>query len=247
MGEQIDEITIVGGGTAGWLTAAFLVRYMNLRSEEKPTKITLIESPNVPTIGVGEATVPTMVALLASLGISEKEFFKRCNTTFKLGVRFTNWNHDANGNATSFYHPFETTDSQLAGQNPAYHFHKYGGPPGRENIDQCFSVCVAAIEQKLGPKGLEHGDYEKHLNYAYHLDAGLFAGFLKEISIERGVNHVVDDVDDVEQDERGFISALQLQRQGRRPVELVIDCTGFRGVIINQVLKVPFHDYSKYL
>lgn len=122
MGEQIDEITIVGGGTAGWLTAAFLIRYMNLRSEEKPTKITLIESPNVPTIGVGEATVPTMVALLASLGISEKEFFKRCNTTFKLGVRFTNWNHDANGNATSFYHPFETTDSQLAGQNPAYHF-----------------------------------------------------------------------------------------------------------------------------
>lgn len=247
MGEQIDEITIVGGGTAGWLTAAFLVRYMNLRSEEKPTKVTLIESPNVPTIGVGEATVPTMVSLLASLGISEKEFFKRCNTTFKLGVRFSNWNHDANGNPTSFYHPFETTDSQLAGQNPAYHFHKYGGPPGRENIDQCFSVCVAAIEKKLGPKDLKHGDYEKHLNYAYHLDAGRFAEFLKEVSIERGVNHVLDDVDDVEQDERGFISALQLQRQGRRPVELVIDCTGFRGVIINKVLKVPFHDYSKYL
>jgi Tryptophan halogenase len=247
MGEQIDEITIVGGGTAGWLAAAFLVRFMNLRTEEKPTKVTLIESPNVPTIGVGEATVPTMVSLLASLGISEKEFFKRCNTTFKLGVRFSNWNHDASGNPMSFYHPFETVNTQLAGQNPVYHFNKYGGPPGRENIDSCFSVCVAAIEKKLGPKGLEHGDYEKHMNYAYHLDAGRFAEFLKEVSIERGVNHILDDVEDVELDERGFISALQLQRQGRRPVDLVVDCTGFRGVIINKVMKVPFHDYSKYL
>ncbi|PHQ68669.1 MAG: tryptophan halogenase [Sneathiella sp.] len=247
MGEQISEITIVGGGTAGWLTAAFLIRFMNLRDEETPTKITLIESPNIPTIGVGEATVPTMVSLLASLGISEKEFFKRCNTTFKLGVRFSNWHHDENGQGKSFYHPFETVFSQLAGQNPSYHFHKYGGPPGRPQIDEAFSVCVAAIRNKLAPKGLEHGDYEKHLNYAYHLDAGRFAEFLREISIERGVNHILDDVEEIEQDERGFITALNLQRQGRRPVELVIDCTGFKSVLLNKTLKVPFEDYSKYL
>jgi len=247
MGEQISEITIVGGGTAGWLTAAFLIRYMNLRSEETPTKITLIESPNIPTIGVGEATVPTMVSLLSSLGISEKEFFKRCNTTFKLGVRFSNWHHDENGQGTSFYHPFETVFTQLAGQNPAYHFHKYGGAPGRKRMDEAFSVCVSAIRNKLAPKGFEHGDYEKHLNYAYHLDAGRFAEFLREISIERGVNHVLDDVEEIEQDERGFITALNLQRQGRRPVELVIDCTGFKSVILNKTLKVPFEDYSKYL
>ena len=247
MDNQINEVTIVGGGTAGWLTAAFLIRFMNLRDEENPTKITLIESPNVPTIGVGEATVPTMASLLKSLGISEKEFFIRCNASFKLGVRFTNWNHDESGQATSFIHPFDGIGTQLGGQNPAYHFHKYGGLPGRENIDDCLAVSGAAIAKKVGPKLLTHGDYEKRLNYAYHLDAGKFAEFLRDISIERGVNHVLDDVEEVEQDERGYISALKLQRQGRRPVELVIDCTGFKGVIINQVLKVPFHDYSKYL
>ena len=241
MDNQINEVTIVGGGTAGWLTAAFLVRFMNLRNKQNPV------SPNVPTIGVGEATVPTMPGLLRSLGISEKEFFIRCNASFKLGVRFSNWNHDRQGRGTSFIHPFDGISTQLGGQNPAYHFHKFGGPPGRDNIDDCLAVSGAAIAAKVGPKLLTHGDYESQLNYAYHLDAGKFAEFLREISIGRGVNHVLDDVEEIEQDERGYISALKLQRQGRHPVELVIDCTGFKGVIINQVLGVPFRDYSKYL
>ena len=247
MDNQINEVTIVGGGTAGWLTAAFLVRFMNLRNKQNPVIITLIESPNVPTIGVGEATVPTMPGLLRSLGISEKEFFIRCNASFKLGVRFSNWNHDRQGRGTSFIHPFDGISTQLGGQNPAYHFHKFGGPPGRDNIDDCLAVSGVAIAAKVGPKLLTHGDYESQLNYAYHLDAGKFAEFLREISIGRGVNHVLDDVEEIEQDERGYISALKLQRQGRHPVELVIDCTGFKGVIINQVLGVPFRDYSKYL
>ncbi len=247
MDNQINEVTIVGGGTAGWLAAAFLVRFMNLRNKQNPVIITLIESPNVPTIGVGEATVPTMPGLLRSLGISEKEFFIRCNASFKLGVRFSNWNHDRQGRGTSFIHPFDGISTQLGGQNPAYHFHKFGGPPGRDNIDDCLAVSGAAIAAKVGPKLLTHGDYESQLNYAYHLDAGKFAEFLREISIGRGVNHVLDDVEEIEQDERGYISALKLQRQGRHPVELVIDCTGFKGVIINQVLGVPFRDYSKYL
>jgi tryptophan halogenase len=247
MDNQINEVTIVGGGTAGWLTAAFLVRFMNHGKEESPTKITLIESPNVPTIGVGEATIPSMPDLLRSLGISEKEFFIRCNASFKLGVRFTNWTHDEKGGAKSFIHPFDGDGTQIRGQNPAYHFHKFGGPPGREGIDDCLSVSVGAIRARKGPKALNHGDFEKHINYAYHLDAGKFAEFLREISIERGVNHILDDVEEVEQDERGFITGLKLQRTGHHPVELVVDCTGFRGVIIKDVLGVPFHDYSKYL
>lgn len=247
MDNQIDEITIVGGGTAGWLTAAFLVRFMNFRKEEKPIKITLIESPNVPTIGVGEATVPSMPDLLQSLGISEKEFFKRCNASFKLGVRFDNWTNDENGKPTSFIHPFDGDGTQLMGYNPVYHFHKYGPPPGRETLDDCMSVSVAAIRAKLGPKALHQGDFEREIHYAYHLDAGLFSNFLREVSIERGVNHILDDVEEVQQDEKGFISGLKLQRNGHHPIELVIDCTGFRGVILNQVLGVPFDDYSRFL
>lgn len=247
MADQISEITIVGGGTAGWLTAAFLIRYLNFRAEQTPTKITLIESPNMPTIGVGEATIPSMPDLLKSLGVSEKEFFKKCNASFKLGVRFNNWNHDEDGKPLSFIHPFDGIGTQLGGQNPAYHYHKYGGPEGRKNLDDCLSVSVAAIRHKKGPKALEHGDYEKHLNYAYHLDAGLFANFLRDVSVERGVHHILDDVTSVEQDERGYISAFQLEREGHHPVELVIDCTGFKGLIIKEVLGVQFIDYGKYL
>ncbi len=247
MNSQINEITIVGGGTAGWLTAAFLVRYLNFNKEEKPTKITLIESPNVPTIGVGEATVPSMPDVLRSLGISEREFFKRCNASFKLGVRFTNWSHDEKGNATSFIHPFDGNGAQLGGQNPAYHFHKYGGPNGEKQIDEVLSVSVAAIRERKGPKDLSQGDYERHINYAYHLDAGKFAEFLREVSIKRGVNHILDDVDAINKDENGYISSLSLQQKGDYPVELVIDCTGFKGVIINEALGVKRIDYSKYL
>ncbi|MCG8492757.1 MAG: tryptophan 7-halogenase [Sneathiellales bacterium] len=247
MTKQVTDITIVGGGTAGWLTAAFLIRYLNFRAEGTKTRISLIESPNVPTIGVGEATIPSMPDLLKSLGVSEQEFFIKCNASFKLGVRFNNWNHDEHGNSLSFVHPFDGIGTQLGGQNPAYHFHKYGGPEGRPNLDDCLSVSVAAIRNKKGPKGLEHGDYEKHLNYAYHLDAGLFADFLRDISVERGVNHILDDVEGVDQDENGFISSLKLQRNGDHPVQLVIDCTGFKGVIIKEVLGVKFNDYSQYL
>ncbi|WP_169567489.1 tryptophan 7-halogenase [Sneathiella limimaris] len=247
MSEPITEITIVGGGTAGWLTAAFLVRYMNANKKESPTKITLIESPNVPTIGVGEATVPSMSDLLRSLAISEREFFRRCNASFKLGVRFVNWSHDHKGNATSFIHPFDGNSAQLGGQNPAYHFHKFGGPNGKRNIDDVLSASVGAIRAKRGPKTLDQGDYEKTLNYAYHLDAGKFAEFLRDISIERGVNHVLDDVEAVNLDEKGFVSSLTLQRNGEHPIQLVVDCTGFKGVIINEALGVKRQDYSKYL
>nr|WP_051548033.1 tryptophan halogenase family protein [Sneathiella glossodoripedis] len=188
-----------------------------------------------------------MPDLLRSLGISEREFFRRCNASFKLGVRFTNWSHDEKGRATSFIHPFDGNGLQLGGQNPAYHFHKYGGPNGEKRIDEVLSASVAAIRARKGPKDLSQGDYERHINYAYHLDAGKFAGFLREISIKRGVNHVLDDVEAVNKNEKGFICSLTLQRTGDYPVELVIDCTGFRGVIINEALGVKRIDYSKYL
>jgi tryptophan halogenase len=247
MDQRITEITIVGGGTAGWMTAACLISFLNFRRQQNPLKITLIESPNVPTIGVGEATVPTMPHLLKSLGISEKKFIKRCNASFKLGVRFSNWNQDESGRGLSYIHPFDGMGNSLAMQNPAYHYHKFGGLTGTESFDDCLSPSIVAINNMRGPKGLDQREFESHLNYAYHLDAGLFAKMLKEISIERGVEHILDDVDDVELDEKGFVSALQLQRGGRKSIQFVVDCTGFRGLVINKALGVPFHDYSKFL
>ncbi|MCP5366874.1 MAG: tryptophan 7-halogenase [Hyphomicrobiales bacterium] len=247
MDKRIKEITIVGGGTAGWMAATFLVSVLNGRADRHKTKVTLIESPNVPTVGVGEATVPTIPHFLQQLGIKESEFIRRCNASFKLGVRFVGWDHDAKGGPMSYIHPFYSADDNVGGHNPAYYFHRFGGLGGGDTLDDCISPSRALIDNRRGPRLLEDGDYTRRVTYAYHLDAGLFAGFLQEIAVQRGVQHVLDDVDDVEVDDRGFIAALRLRQGGRRPVEFVIDCTGFRGLIIQKVLGVPFESYDRFL
>ena len=107
MADRIKDVTIVGGGTAGWLTACIIHTFLNRRTDRQPIGVTLIESPNTPTIGVGEATVPGMVRLLKQLDIDERRFFKECNSSFKLGVRFVDWNRSKTGEAQSFVHPFQ--------------------------------------------------------------------------------------------------------------------------------------------
>lgn len=245
MGERIKHITIVGGGTAGWLTALLLGTYWQVRAKDRGSrKITLIESPNVSTVGVGEATVPGMPRLLKENGISEQEFFKRCNASFKLGVLFGNWNLDKNAKPIEYINSFNE-GPVLGGVDAAHHFLQFGA--GGRDFSDVITPALDLARALKGPRLLDAKPYDQGLGFAYHLDAGLFAGMLRDICVGRGVEHVRDDVVDIETDERGFISALVLKEQARQPVELVIDCTGFRGVLINGALGEPFIDYSKYL
>ncbi len=245
MAERIQQITIVGGGTAGWLTALLLTTFF--RNQEKAPearKITLIESPNVKTVGVGEATVPSMPRLLRQTGVDEKEFFKRCNASFKLGVLFDNWNRDRRGKPIAYVNSFNEGPI-IGGIEAAYYYLRYGigGGPFSDVITP--ALDLARVFKGPRPIGARAEDQDP--GFAYHLDAGLFAELLRDICIARGVDHIRDDVVDVEQDERGFITALKMKERGRLPVELVIDCTGFRGMLINGCLGEPFVDYSKYL
>jgi tryptophan 6-halogenase len=251
MGKPITNITIVGGGTAGWITAA----YLNQRLQWGPTanrdvKITLIESPSVGTIGVGEATVPTLKGTLRLLGISEPEFIQRTDATFKLGIWFKDWNKDERSNLTGFLHPF-TGGLTVKGFNPGYSFKKFGLPGGNEGNDQDFvrtiSMAREAIENRKGPRAPQGPHFGGVLQYAYHIDAGKLADFLRDVCVQRGVRHVRDDVGDVNVDERGYITSLQLAELGEWPVELVIDCTGFKGYFINERLGEPFESFSDYL
>lgn len=197
-------------------------------------RITLIESPNIATVGVGEATVPAMPRMLRQTGISEREFFKATNASFKLGVRFANWNHDAAGKPIDYINPF-IGSRDIDGIPLEHYFHTFGA--GGMNYVQAISATHQLGELCKGPRALGKKEFEKGSTpYAYHLDAGKFAGMLQEVCVKRGVNHVRDDVVDVELDEKGFVAALQLKEGGRHPVQLVIDCTGFRGLIINQPL-----------
>ena len=245
MHEQIDTITIIGGGTAGWLTASFLITGLNRGAEDHKVGVTLIESPNIPTVGVGEATVPGMPRLLNQLGIDEAEFFRRTNASFKLGVRFSGWNTDAAGNPRSFIHPFNG-GQYIRGWNPAYYYNKFGRAEFPDGTDGMVAN-PAVIDHMKGPKMLDAKSYEATVGYAYHLDAKLFAELLQEIAVARGVRHIRDDLDGVELDEDGNIATLQLRERGAHPVELVIDCTGFRGILIKDALGEPFEALGQYL
>ncbi len=241
MGQPIREVTIVGGGTAGWMTALLLQSM--LKGGENGVKITLIESPNIPTVGVGEATVPGMPRTLRQGGIDERAFFRTCNASFKLGVVFGHWNEDANGNRVDYINPFAHPPA-IDGVSAAEYALQFG--TGSLDFVQTFSPSVDLAAAAKGPRG--PGEMPgPPVGFAYHLDAGKFAGMLKEHCVARGVQHVLDDLVEVELDERGYVAALMLERGGRHPVELVIDCTGFRGLIINQALGEPFESYSKYL
>jgi tryptophan 6-halogenase len=245
MAEPVKNITIVGGGTAGWLTAIVLVTYLKWRPEADDVTITLIESPNVPTVGVGEATVPGMSLILQQCGIDEAEFFRRTNATFKMGVLFKHWNEWPDGSAHDFFTPFNVPHT-LNDQSPGYAFQRF-----RQSFDQDFvdstSPTLSLVARLKGPRRLDDPDFNRTLGYSYHMDAGLFAKFMQEVATERGVTHVRENVVAVNRAEDGSIASLNLEESGEQPVQLVIDCTGFRGMILNGALEEPFVSYGDSL
>lgn len=250
MAEPIRDIVIVGGGTTGWLTAALLNHRLQWGlAHPEGVRITLIESPEVPIIGVGEATIPPIRNTLQALDIDEAEFIARTQATFKLGVRFDDWDRDSAGRARSFFHPF-TGGVQVAGRNPAASLLAHGVPSELGFDPQLGNVIghgVAAAAAHKSPRRADSDPYRGVLSYSYHFDAALFAGFLQQVCAARGVVHVRDTVLGAERDARGHIAALHLKDGGRRPVELVIDCSGFRGLLINEALEEPFVSFSDYL
>lgn len=246
MANRVEHVTIVGGGTAGWLTALSLITFLNERRDGPPVEVTLIESPTIPTIGVGEAMVPDMPNRMRQLHIDEAEMFRRCNTTFKLGVRFIDWNFDKSGKPIEFLHPFNPPPA-IHGKNPAYHLLKFGRAPGSTDFADSLVPSSAVVQAYKGPRRIGAKQYDQDIGYSYHLDAALFAKFLRDVCIARGVHHVLDDFVEAEQDENGFITALMLKEGGRHPVEFVVDCTGFEGLIIQKTLGEPFESFADNL
>lgn len=250
MAEQIKNITIVGGGTSGWLAASFLARVFSARVRTGELEITLIESPDVGIIGVGESTARPMSDLLRILGINEAEFIKRCDATFKLSGYFSNWDFDENGKGVTWVNPF-FSQTDINGFNPAALYATYGMHPGggpiEENYTEAISVCPEIIRAHKGPRLLNSQNYQSEIPYSYHMNAIELAKMMKEKGKALGVKHVVDHVQDIKLDERGFVSELTLKENGAHPIEFVIDCTGFASIIIGKALGEPFEPYDKYV
>ena len=237
-------IAIVGGGTAGWLTAAFL-QYQLPHTLNRPVAITVIEAEDIPTVGVGEATIPSIRQTLAACGIEEHVFLKNCNATFKQGIEFINWRDDpkiAGGN--SYFHPFGD-QVMVAGKDATWQWLQLSEDQRVAYADQ-FSVQSEISKAGRAPKGFTDKPYDGALAYAYHLDAGMLAQFLKNLCKQRGVRHVVQKVVEVERSGEG-IAAVRLDNEERIPADIFVDCTGFAARLINSDKLNRFNSLSDVL
>ena len=231
--KRIRKVVIAGGGTAGWMCAALLAKTMG-----KVLDIELIESDAIGTVGVGEATIPPLVRYHQLLGVKEQEFMAAVQATFKLGIAFENW-RDTN---EDYIHSFGETghDHWTAGFQ---HFWLKGHERGiaGEFGDYCLEL-KAAQEEKFAH--LSGGT----INYAFHIDATLYAKFLRKFAENFGVKRTEGKIVDVTTDgESGFIESVTLDSGIRIEGDLFIDCTGFRGLLIEQTLHAGYEDWSHWL
>jgi tryptophan halogenase len=230
---KIHKVVIAGGGTAGWMAAASLSKLLG-----KTLDITLVESDAIGTVGVGEATIPTLLTLHELLKIKEQDFVAAVKGTFKLGISFENW-RDVD---KDYIHSFGYTgqDCWAAGFQ---HFWLKGKQLGisKEFGEYC-NEWLAAKHNRFAVIP------NQNLNYAYHIDASLYAKFLRKIADEFGVVRQEGKINNVEQDpESGYITALELDSGKRVEGDLFIDCTGFRGLLIEQTLNSGYEDWSHWL
>jgi 2-polyprenyl-6-methoxyphenol hydroxylase-like FAD-dependent oxidoreductase len=208
-------VVIVGGGSAGWLTACVLA------ARRPELAITLVESPDIPTIGVGEGTWPTMRETLASIGLAEADFLRACDASFKQGSRFDGWVTGEAGD--SYLHPFTLPP---AGDMAAL-LHAHAAQAPGTSFAAAMTAQAAACAQNLAPRQRAMPDYAGALNYAYHFDAGKFARLLTRHATQSlGVCHVAADVVGTTAAANGDIAALALKDGRTLTGDLFIDCTG---------------------
>jgi tryptophan halogenase len=239
------SIAIVGGGTAGWLTAAYLARFLAV-SDHADIRITLLESPDIGIIGVGEGTFPTIRETLKFLGIDETRFVRETSATFKQGIRFVDWAETPrDGRHSHFFHPFEAPFYTEGTSLIPYWLlqDEASRPPFAEAV----TIQNRDAEAQRAPKRPHEGDFSGPLNYAYHFDAAKLAIVLAERARELGVAHVQDQLEQVVLAEDGSIDHLVTQGHGTITADLYIDCTGFHAELIGKALGVPFKPVSPYL
>ena len=240
---MIKKIVIVGGGTAGWITANHLAVALNCLDESN-TQVTLIESPDIPTVGVGEGTVPAMRHTLAHFGIRETDFLQQCDATFKQSIKFVDWVHNPVDNDGSFYHhvfdypaihPLNMVPYWLLDDN-------------RLKFADAVSLQSSICEAGLAPKLITHPEFQGFTEYAYHLDAGKFSQLLANNAVNKlGVKHIKANVTDVLIGESGNIDSVVTDRTDAINGDLFIDCSGFNALLIDKKFGVKLVDQSKYL
>ncbi len=235
---RIERVVIVGGGTAGWMTAAALARTF----DKADLSITLIESEAIGTVGVGEATLPQIRDFNRMAGIDEREMMARTAATIKLGIEFCDWGEAG----TRYIHPFGSYGEAI-GPAPFHHYWLAEHAEGKARPLGEYSLpIVAAWDGRFEPPHAGSGLFA--YNYAFQFDAGLYARYLSEVAQGNGVTRQEGRIVEAERDAAsGTVLAVSLESGTRVEGDLFIDCSGFRALLIEQELETGFEDWSHWL
>lgn len=238
---KIKNIVIVGGGTAGWMVAAGLSRLIT----DEEISIKLIESEAIGTVGVGEATIPHITYYNRLLGLDENEFVRKTNATFKLGIEFVNWGKLGE----RYIHPFGDYGTPMDGVRFHHFWHRHNAMGNAAPIDDyCLQILAAQNGKFQRPDMSVKNSPLNSIVYAFQFDASLYAKFMREFSEERGVNRIEGKISDVTQNsETGYVERVTLENGESHEGDLFIDCSGFRGLLIEQTLKSGYTDWSAML
>jgi tryptophan halogenase len=236
----IKDIVIVGGGSAGWMTAAALSSLL----DPKTVSLTLIESDEIGAIGVGEATIPDIINFNRILGIREDEFMKATQATFKMGIEFVDWGKKGD----VYFHPFGQHGADMRGID-FHQFWMHDRAAGNTHPIQEYSLCaVAGKQNKFALPEPDPRSVLSQIRYAYHFDAALYARFLRQYAEARGVRRIEGKISEVTQaPDTGFIAGLKLENGQSVSGEFFFDCTGFRALLAEKTLGVPLVDWRHWL
>ena len=238
----MQNIVILGGGTAGWITASGLARVL-LKNGSKNFNIKLIESDEIGTIGVGEATIPSIIEFIQFLNIDQLDFIKNTDATFKLGIEFNDWQNIGH----SYFHPFGTLGPEVDNKPLFGHWmrEKLNGAQ-LELMD--LSICAQlAKNNKFLTPNQQNQICHDNFGYALHFDASLVAKYLKDYAINVGVEHINSKIGEIKKDEKNNISALVTTDNKEIKGDFFIDCSGFRSIILGEALETKYEDWSHWL
>jgi tryptophan halogenase len=235
---SVRRVCILGGGSAGWMTAAALSNAL------RQTEVTLVESDEIGTVGVGEATIPPIKRFNHSLGIAEEEFVAATSGSFKLGIEFVGWGAEGE----RYLHPFGTHGAEFD-TVPLHQFWLREHAEGRAEPFDRYSVAYAMAKRSRFERPIpDRRRIQSTYDYAYHFDAGLYARFLRSYAEERGVRRLEGRMASTDRDgEGGTLTAIVLDDGRRVEADFFVDCSGFRALLIGEAVGVPYEDWSAWL
>jgi 2-polyprenyl-6-methoxyphenol hydroxylase-like FAD-dependent oxidoreductase len=235
----LHRVLVVGGGTAGWMTALILGRVLLPRGGQ----VTLVESPTVGTIGVGEGSTPWLRGFFDDLGIDESEWMPACHATYKCGIRFEGWS--TRPGFESYFHPFASMLDNLTMPQFVHNAEaRLGGADVHAHPDRFFVAQRLAAERR-GPK--PDAQFPFDIWHGYHFDSGLLGEFLQRKATARGVRHLVRHVTGATLDGAGNIASVSTSEGELLEADLYVDCTGFAGLLIDKLLATPFVSFAANL